>query len=128
MVEVRDYLRRNGGILTSSREEFVRWQLPYGCYHCADEREVLFDRDYAPLCERRPGEAPKLANPCEWINFEWQENFYDDGTPRREKLAIGKTKLEEWGMLQVVLDAINEAICGSEPLPFARRLKPKPNQ
>jgi hypothetical protein len=52
---VRRYLRRKGAPLTTTDQSaFIRWQLPYGCFHCADGREVLFDRDYAPIWSPKP--------------------------------------------------------------------------
>jgi len=35
----------------------------YGIWTLDDGREVLFDRDYAPLYIRRPGEAAEIAEP-----------------------------------------------------------------
>ena len=57
------YGTRNGRGLYATRREAIRWQLPFGRWLCVDGREVLFDRYYSPICERSPGETPRLANP-----------------------------------------------------------------
>ena len=77
-------------------------QLPYGRWLCADGREVLFDRDYKPICQRYPETTPTLANSREWIPYVEQSWFYNDETPDAEKLEIATAKLQEWGMLEAV--------------------------
>lgn len=38
------------------------------------------------MCERRPGQALKLANRAEWVrDIQHEMWFYADGTPNREK-------------------------------------------
>ncbi len=105
------YQRRAGGVLIASPKEFIRWELAYGCYHCANGREVLHDRNYAPICERTPDMPPRMADPHEWIKHivrrEW---FYNDATPEPQKMKIAKAKLVEWGMLEPVMAEIEEAI------------------
>ena len=91
------FMRRSGRAFHGRKIEFVRRQLPYGLYHCADGREVLFDRDYCPIVSRRPGEAAVLADSSEQIAFTGQKWFYDDGTPERTKLKAATDKLREWG-------------------------------
>jgi hypothetical protein len=100
------YMRRRGGELWASRQEFIRWQLPYGIWRCADGREVLFDRDYAPICSRYPGETPKLSNPREWVHWIDQVWLYNDAVPEREKLKRARAKLDEWEMLEAVMESI----------------------
>jgi hypothetical protein len=63
------------------RSEFVRKQLPYGCWRCSDGREILFAREYTAICQRSPGQPPALADPtdrsaklsrcpqCRWSQF-----------------------------------------------------------
>jgi hypothetical protein len=115
------YIRRKGGKLIASKSTFIMWQMPYGCYHCADGREVLFDRDYAPMCQRHPGQAPTLANPKEWVKYARQEWFYDDGTPQRERVRIQTAKLREWGMLETVTEQINQLMSVSRS--YARQFR-----
>jgi hypothetical protein len=64
---MQKYICRDGRERICSRETFIRWQMPYGIYYCADGREVLFDRDYVPICERLPGMFPRMADPGEWV-------------------------------------------------------------
>jgi hypothetical protein len=85
----------------------IRWRLPYGCWTCANGREVLYNREYSPICERWPGQPPRMANPKEWVadivRHEW---FYNDGTPETQKMKVAKEKLSEWGMLKTVMGII----------------------
>jgi RecA-family ATPase len=61
----------------AGRMTFNEWQrrCPYGKWTCEDGREVIFNRDYWPILERRPGEQAKLANPNEWVSHVGQEFF-----------------------------------------------------
>ena len=34
---------------------------PYGAYVCADGRQVLYDRHYKPIWQRRPGQPATVA-------------------------------------------------------------------
>src|SRR5215831_16743228 len=106
---MREYIRRNGDPITCSRGQFVMRQMPYGTYYCADGREVLFDRDYAPICERYPGQPAKMASSAEWVPKVRQEWIYEDRTPAYKKPKIAKAKLEEWGMFKPVMAEIEEA-------------------
>jgi hypothetical protein len=73
-----------------SYREF-RLRCPYGMWRCADGREVLFNREYWPILERRPGERAKPADPNEWVRWIEQEHFFDDANSpwhrRRPKTA-----------------------------------------
>jgi hypothetical protein len=54
-----------------------RADLPYGCWTCADGRQVLFNRDYLPIVERAaPGQASSAADVFEWVPW-----FYNDSNP-----------------------------------------------
>jgi hypothetical protein len=83
-----------------------RLRCPYGIWTCADGREVLFNRQYWPILERRPGEKAKPANPNEWIHWVEQDWFFEDvNSPwdrRRWKVAADSLArcnrvLAEWG-------------------------------
>jgi hypothetical protein len=41
--------------------------LPYGIWICADGREVLFNRAYTPIWQRRPGQTAEPADPSERV-------------------------------------------------------------
>jgi hypothetical protein len=69
------YYREQPETLGASRR---RW-LPYGMWTCADGREVLYNRDYHPIWQRRPGKAAEKANPSEWVHWVKSEHFFDDG-------------------------------------------------
>jgi hypothetical protein len=83
-----------------------RLRCPYGIWRCADGREVLFNRQYWPILERRPGEPVKPPNSKEWIRWIEQDYFFEDATspwhPRRYKVAAATLAgcnrvLAEWG-------------------------------
>jgi hypothetical protein len=61
----------------------LRTTLPYGLWKCADGREVLFNRNYRPLWERKNG----VVAPADWnerVKFDGQGFFFDDwGSPWR---------------------------------------------
>ena len=88
-----------------SYREF-RLRCPYGKWTCADGREVLFNRQYWPILERRPGEKAKPANPNEWVHWKEQDYFFEDGNSpwqRRKRSVAAHTLarcnrvLAEWG-------------------------------
>lgn len=60
----------------------MRYSLPYGQWRCRDGREILFNREYRAIWERRPGEPTRRADLGEWvkgiIDKQW---FFDDGDP-----------------------------------------------
>lgn len=67
-------------------EERLRWGLPYGMWVCANGREVLFNRHYAPIWERSPGMSAKEANHGEMVPYvkaAWI--FFDENPPWRNK-------------------------------------------
>ena len=52
---------------TRPNPSFIRWEMPYGCYYCADGREILFDHNDKPICQRYPGQAPTFADAAERV-------------------------------------------------------------
>ncbi len=62
------------------KTKFERWRfwLPYGCWTCADGREVLFNRRYVPIYERRPGEPARVADHDEWVPWTEQRWLFTD--------------------------------------------------
>jgi len=68
----------------------LRHKLPYGKWTCAGGREVLFNRDYKPIWQRRLGGPTEAADPLEWVNFTKQEWFYDDNSKPWKHLAAHK--------------------------------------
>ena len=88
---------------------FETWHhmVPYGRWTTSDRREVLFNRSYWPVLERRPGERAKAARPSEWVDDIVQSDyFFDDwSVPWRStnkacqsSLAACNKVLREWGM------------------------------
>jgi hypothetical protein len=71
------YRKRFYGDIT--KELYLRWAFPYGSWTVADG-EVLFNREYRPIWQRRTGEPAQPIDPIwiEWIGQRW---FYDDGNP-----------------------------------------------
>jgi hypothetical protein len=80
--------------------------IPYGKWTCADGREVLFNRRYRPILERKLDGSIGLADPGEWVPRESQDYFFNDGNSpwhydsrrRRETLARVNSVLTGWGM------------------------------
>src|SRR5262249_58294574 len=62
-----------------NRKERMRAALPYGIWTCADGRQVLFNRFYDPIWSRYPGQPATAADPNEWVHWQEQEWFFDDG-------------------------------------------------
>jgi hypothetical protein len=93
---------------TPRRRTQVRARVPYGRWTTADGREVLFDRRYQPMFERRPGQCARPVAP-QWVRWTLQENFYDDGSPPWPD-AVKKINavLAAWGL---------------PPIPMPRRRK-----
>jgi hypothetical protein len=87
---------------SSEGDALREWRLrcPYGKWTCADGREVLHNRSYMPILERRPGEQARPARPGEWVDHVDEELFFDDHTrPERhaDTLARVNAVLAEWG-------------------------------
>jgi hypothetical protein len=102
---VKTYKDGSRGHYSSRRECELRERLPYGIWTCADGREVLFNRRYRPLWERRPGTSATAANPDEWVSWKTQSWFFNDGNlpwnkhdDGRRSLARCKQVLREWGV------------------------------
>jgi len=70
---------------------------------CRDGREVLFDRQYKPLWQRRAGQSAERADPLERVPFTEQTWFYTDGNSPRFNPATErrcKQVLVEWSVPQ----------------------------
>lgn len=102
------YMRRNGAILIGSRDDFTQWCMPYGWWVCAEGREVLFDRDYCPICQRMPGAAPSMADPNERVRWVKQDWFYDDAKTGERKKAASLAALAAWDFVEPVMSQIDE--------------------
>lgn len=96
-------------ILLDRRMTFEDWHhmVPYGCWTTGDGREVLFNRSYWPILERRPGKPAKPARPSEWVeDIVQSEYFFDDwsapwrsaNTVCRSSQAVCNRVLAEWGL------------------------------
>jgi hypothetical protein len=78
-----------------------RFKRPYGVWTCADGREVMFNREYAPILERRPGQPVRAANPNEWIWWIDQTWLFNDGTPLSVAVMAMNVALADWGLPQM---------------------------
>jgi crotonobetainyl-CoA:carnitine CoA-transferase CaiB-like acyl-CoA transferase len=86
----------SGRVFIASPAKFYRWTvLPYGCWVCEDGREVLFNRFYEPIWQRRGGNA-EPADCHERVGHARQSWFYTDADERakRTKAIAG---LAAWG-------------------------------
>lgn len=72
--------------------------MPYGRWTCADGREVLFNREYTPIWQRRPGQSAKPAKPGEWVEHVGSEMIYSDSDKEDVKRAKGAAVLAAWGL------------------------------
>jgi hypothetical protein len=73
--------------------------LPYGMWTTESGREILFNRDYVPIWERRDGGPPIPAEKREWVAGIIKDKtifFYKDGTP--DKARCGLKALRAWGI------------------------------
>ena len=60
----------------------ARRTLPYGMWTCFDGRQVLFNREYQPILEKKDGEC-RHCDRNEWVDhatIETTQYFYDDLT------------------------------------------------
>ncbi len=84
-----------------SKQEWMRLELPYGLWTCADGREVLFNRWYQPIAQRAPSEdVTPIAYDTRvpWVAQAW---FYKDGNPpwaSKATFALCLGVLAEWGL------------------------------
>jgi hypothetical protein len=106
MRKYRQYRVPSGRRLAQSNpREFINWLLPYGMFELEDGLQVLFDRHYARVCERYPGQAPMLSDPAKSDNIKANYRTYiHDGLlhlPGRREAAI--KVLKKWGMLEAVM-------------------------
>ena len=79
----------------------MRLYLPYGKWTCADGTEVLFNRDYRPIWEKRPDGTVIAANPDEWIEFSKQEFCFGElpiPPTDRATFTLCFNILKEWGV------------------------------
>src|SRR5262245_28075226 len=71
----------------SKRIVRMRLELPYGVWTCADGTEVLYNRDYEPICRRTPYGQVEPFHRSEFIPWKDQKWFYYDGNPPWENRA-----------------------------------------
>jgi hypothetical protein len=77
--------RREADLLS---EKWMRIELPYGMWTCADGREVLFNRYYRAIWQREPWAKADID---EWVVFERQRWFYDDSAvPWRDRKTAAR--------------------------------------
>jgi len=64
-----------------SKPLYACWKtcMPYGMYVCADGREVLFNRLYEPILQRRPGEGVSEIDRKEYVDSIRQGWLYGGG-------------------------------------------------
>jgi hypothetical protein len=70
---------------------------------CADGREVLFNRFYAPIAERDGPEEPTWrSDTYAWVHWVRQEHYFHDGSFRPAELKATLLKLNAvltaWGL------------------------------
>jgi hypothetical protein len=86
--------------LPKMHTQFERWRFwcPYGCWTCADGREVLFNRTYHPIYERYAKQPARVVpDHCKWVPWVAMKHFFQRrqlsgvvvGCPGREVAAGG---------------------------------------
>jgi hypothetical protein len=75
---------------------------PYGMWTCRNGREVLFNRRYYPVLERRPGRPAMAAALSEWVDGitqqSWLWNERDNPLIDDATLARVNAVLISWGV------------------------------
>src|SRR5580765_4964173 len=97
---MKPHISRTGRQVFTSKADFIRRNdLPYGIWTTEDGRQILFNRFYEPIWERRDGQAPTPADPTEWIKGPATQHwFYGDehGDPAKRRRALAA--LKDWGI------------------------------
>jgi hypothetical protein len=118
------YRKRNGEWMWMNRAEAIHRGMPYVFYRYADGLEVLHDRDYRPVCLRRPGQAPVVPDGKAWVDSPsprvMDEHLYDDATPTRQQRDRAETRLREWGVFDEVMQQLEDLADTSETEDEAR--------
>jgi hypothetical protein len=107
---------------------FERWRFwcPYGRWTCADGREVLFNRHYIAIYQRRPGKGVRVADHGEWVPWVEQSWFFNDGT---SPVSFWSTPSWRW---QPALERVNVVLAAWSLPPMrprprrSRRPRPQP--
>jgi len=84
-----------------------RLLLPYGKWTCTDGKEVLFNRDYAPIWKKDLKGKVTKVDADTWVeNIDQSEHYYDDRTApyRGDKrtLKVCEKVLEDWGVKETL--------------------------
>jgi hypothetical protein len=111
-------------------EKWMRSELPYGMWSCADNREVLFNRYYRAIWQRYPGEAASLADRDEWVPCDDECHFYEDACVpwRRNKAArLMAAKLDEVLSFRSGTPIANKFVV-SRGLPRRLRIRGEPHK
>jgi hypothetical protein len=87
------------------RPSLAGWwaKVPYGIWTCRDGREVLFNRAYYPLYQRRPAQPAERIKEWCWVHWSTQDYFFDDSichVPGGWEKAIVRINavLKDWGL------------------------------
>ena len=108
----RQWVTPGGKVLLSCKKISpylsLMYNLPYGICTKPDGTEVLFNRDYEPIYERKPGGKAQKCNDHskESIGIDVckeKKTFYRDGTPITKRIEIGEDILAEWALNHINL-------------------------
>lgn len=89
----------HGHQLSCSWPEFVVWfYYPYGMWTCDDGREVLFNRAYQPIWERKGSGTAAPAQLDERVKWSKQQWIYDENASPARRRQIGLDVLKTWGL------------------------------
>ena len=76
----------------SKREAWIV-KVPFGVWRTAGGDEVLFNRFYNPIFQRKPGQPARPANPHQWVHWVTQDYF---AWP--PDIAASNKLLKSWGL------------------------------
>lgn len=59
---------------------WMRANLPYGLWNCADGTQVLFNRNYQPIWAKPPGAPARRVEPSSWVPWVQERFLFKDDT------------------------------------------------
>jgi hypothetical protein len=74
-----EFLEKCRNIAVDSAMTYLKSELPYGQWTCADGCIVLFNRKYKPIWELLPSGTGRRADPDEWVPWIEEQHFYVEG-------------------------------------------------
>lgn len=115
-------------VTAKTLEEWKRL-CPYGVWTCHGGRQVMFNRMYWPILERRhKGALAVPAQSGEWVKYKTAEHFFDDYSAPWRRHANGRRTVGAFNGLWRVNEALREwgMPTLADPPPAPKRDESKP--